>query len=118
MQSEILGIGLVLLASAGIAALLVFLSSVLGPKKPNPAKDMPFECGEPPLLIQQGRFAVKFYVAAMLFVIFDVELVFLFPWGVALKSLGWFGFFEMVAFLLMVVAGYAYAWKKGALTWT
>ena len=117
MQVELLGMALVFAAAAGIAGLLIWLTSALGPKKPNPTKDMPFECGEAPFSILQGRFAVKFYVAAMLFVIFDAELVFLFPWATVLEKLGWFGYFEMLAFLLMVVAGYAYAWRKGALQW-
>lgn len=117
MYVELLGILLVILAAAGIAGLLIYLKSILGPRKPNPVKDLPFECGQAPLLIQQGKFTVKFYVGAMLFVIFDAELVFLFPWATMVKSLGWFGFAEMMAFLVMVVAGYAYAWKKGAFVW-
>ena len=118
MFNELFGILVFGLISAGLAGLLVWLTSVLGPKKPNPQKDKPFECGEDPFLIQQGRFTVKFYIGAMLFVIFDAELVFLFPWATVVRKLGWLGYFEMVAFLVMVVAGFAYAWRKGALEWT
>jgi NADH-quinone oxidoreductase subunit A len=70
-----------------------------------------------PIALPAGRLPVHFYVAAMLFVVFDVELVFLFPWAVVLEELGWFGLLEMALFLGIVVAGFVYAWKKGALEW-
>ena len=87
----------------------------LGVRQPNPVKAKPFECGVEPIALPAGRLPVHFYVVAMLFVVFDVELVFLFPWAVLVRELGWFGVWEMGFFLLIVVAGFVYAWKQGAL---
>ena len=102
--------------SAGVGLLLLFASRFLGPRRPTPVKAQPFECGVEPIALPAGRLPVHFYVAAMLFVVFDVELVFLFPWAVLVRELGWFGLAEMGLFLLVVVAGFLYAWKEGALT--
>lgn len=112
---EYAGIGILFLLSAGVAAIFIVLSSVLGPKNRTPVKADPFECGEDPIMLPRGRRPVKFYVFAMLFILFDIELVFLFPWAVLYKELGWPGFVEMAAFLLVLVMGYVYALKKGAL---
>jgi len=101
--------------AAGVALLMLFANALLGPKRPNPAKSQPFECGVDPIALPAGRLPVHFYVAAMLFVVFDVELVFLFPWAVQAIELGWFGLAEMGFFLAIVVAGFVYAWKQGAL---
>ena len=90
-------------------------NSLLGPKKPNLVKSQPFECGVEPIALPAGRLPVHFYIVAMLFVVFDVELVFLFPWAVLVRELGWFGMLEMGFFLTIVVAGFLYAWKQGAL---
>ena len=98
-----------------IGLCMLFANALFGPKKPNPVKAQPFECGVPPLALPSGRLPIHFYVAAMLFVVFDVELVFLFPWAVLAKPLGWFGLLEVGFFLLIVVAGFVYAWKQGAL---
>ena len=103
--------------AAALAGALCFVNNLLGPKRPNPTKQEPFECGEKPFELPAGRFPVKFYIIAMLFILFDVELVFLFPWAVISKDLGWFGYIEMALFLLVVIAGFAYAWSKGALEW-
>ena len=100
---------------AGIAALLLSFNSWLGPRNPNPFKAEPFECGKDPIALPAGRLPIHFYVVAMLFVVFDVELVFLFPWAVLVRELGWFGLAEMGFFLVIVVAGFVYAWKQGAL---
>jgi NADH-quinone oxidoreductase subunit A len=78
---------------------------------------MPFECGNEPSEIRRGRISVKFFLAALLFVLFDVELIFLFPWAVVYRELGWFGFFEMLIFLLVVLSGLYYSVKRGALDW-
>ncbi len=109
--------GLLMMAalSAAVATAMLAANHFLGPKRPNPAKATPFECGKDPIALPAGRLSVHFYVMAMLFVVFDVELVFLFPWAVVLKQLGWFGFLEMAGFLGIVVAGFVYAWRKGAL---
>ncbi|MBI2173636.1 MAG: NADH-quinone oxidoreductase subunit A [Candidatus Omnitrophica bacterium] len=101
--------------ASGVAVILLCANSLWGPKRPNLVKTQPFECGVPPISLPAGRLPVHFYVVAMLFVIFDVELVFLFPWAVLIRELGWFGLLEMLFFLVVVVAGFVYAWKKGAL---
>ena len=117
MLHSYFGILVMVLLASGVSTLFIFLSQSLGPKKPNPAKMMPFECGKTPFELPSGRHAVKFYLAGMLFVLFDVELIFFFPWAVIYRNLGWFGFFEMMVFLVVLVLGFAYAWKKGALQW-
>ncbi|MBI4343414.1 MAG: NADH-quinone oxidoreductase subunit A [Candidatus Omnitrophica bacterium] len=100
-----------------VALAMLFANRLFGPRRPNPVKLEPFECGVPPIALPAGRLPVHFYVAAMLFVVFDVELVFLFPWAVLVEELGWFGLVEMGAFLAIVVAGFVYAWRQGALEW-
>ena len=101
--------------AAGVGAIMLFANALFSPKKPNAVKAKPFECGVDPIALPAGRLPVHFYVVAMLFVVFDVELVFLFPWAVMARELGWFGVWEMGFFLLIVVAGFVYAWKQGAL---
>lgn len=109
--------GILILAglAAGVALALLLSNAFLGPRKPNPVKSQPFECGVDPIALPAGRLPVRFYVVAMLFVVFDVELVFLFPWAVLVKELGWPGLLEMGFFLAIVVAGFVYAWRQGAL---
>lgn len=94
---------------------MLFSNALFGPKRPNAFKSKPFECGVDPIALPSGRFPVHFYVIAMLFVVFDVEIVFLFPWAVLARELGWFGLLEMGFFLLVVVTGFIYAWREGAL---
>ena len=107
---------LILGALAAVVGLsMLFANTLFGPKRPTAVKAEPFECGVEPLALPAGRLPIHFYVAAMLFVIFDVELVFLFPWAVLARELGWFGLVEMGCFLAIVVAGFLYAWKQGAL---
>ena len=101
--------------AAAVGLFMLFANALFGPRRPHPAKAQPFECGVDPIALPQGRLPIHFYVAAMLFVVFDVELVFLFPWAVLARELGWFGLLEMGFFLLIVVAGFIYAWKQGAL---
>lgn len=103
--------------SALIAFSLLLITTLLGPKNPSRVKSEPFECGVEPLMLPRGRFGVKFYLVAILFIIFDVELVFLFPWAVIFRKLGVAGLIEMVAFLGVVFVGLFYAWRKGALEW-
>ena len=100
-----------------LAGLLLTLPKVLSPKVPSEAKSKPFECGKEPFFLPQGQIPVHFYILAMLFIVFDVELVFLFPWAVTFKETGLFGLLEMAFFLGFVILGYWYAWKKGALEW-
>ena len=114
-MSEYLGLVITFLLAGLIGAAFIFLATVLGPKKPSPAKSETFECGEKPFSLPSGRFAVKFYLVGMLFILFDVEMVFLFPWAVLVRELGWFGLIEMGFFIGIVVVGFVYAWKQGAL---
>jgi NADH-quinone oxidoreductase subunit A len=86
-------------------------------RKPTPEKLSPYECGMQPVGTARERFSVKFYLVAMLFLLFDIEAVFLFPWAVVYRDLKMFGFLEMVLFIAVVLAGYVYVWKKGALEW-
>ena len=80
-------------------------------------KGEPFECGKDPIAVRGGHFSIKFYLIAMLFILFDVEIVWLFPWAVILRSLGWAGIIEMFSFIAVLALGFGYAWKKGALEW-
>ena len=101
--------------TAAVALFMLSANALFGPKKPSAVKSAPFECGVDPIALPAGRLPIHFYSVAMLFVVFDVELVFLFPWAVIAKELSWAGLVEMGFFLLIVVAGFAYAWKQGAL---
>lgn len=93
-------------------------SALLRPHRPTPAKLSPYECGiEPERLPQGERFSVKFYVVAMLFIIFDIETIFLFPWAVGFRQLGLFGLVEMAIFIALVFVAYVYVWRKGGLDW-
>lgn len=116
-MNEYLGILITFTLAALIGTVFIVLASTLGPKKPSPAKSEPFECGEKPFELPSGRSSIKFYLVGMLFILFDVELVFLFPWAVVYRTLGWFGFWEMLLFLGIVLVGFFYALKKGALEW-
>jgi|UniRef100_A0A7C3SJT9 NADH-quinone oxidoreductase subunit A len=102
---------------AGLMALMVFLSEHLGTKRHTPQKDIPYECGMDPIRDARHRYTVRFYVIAMFFIVFDVEAIFLYPWGVIFKPLGWFGFVEMAIFVFVLAVGLAYVWGKGALEW-
>ncbi len=102
---------------AAVATLFILASVYLGPRKRNPVKDAPFECGLPSEGYDKGAMPVRFYVMAILFIVFDVELAFLFPWAVVFRSLGFYGFLEMLIFFAVVGAGFIYAWKIGALEW-
>lgn len=95
---------------------LIF-SSLIGQKKPSPVKLQPYECGCEPVGSARERFSVKFYLIAMLFILFDIEAVFLYPWAVIFKKLKMFGLVEMGVFIVILLVGYIYVWKKGALEW-
>ncbi len=95
----------------------VVMSRLIGQKKPSVVKLAPYECGMPLVGTARERFSVKFYIIAMLFIVFDIEAVFLYPWAVMFKRLGVFGFVEMGVFILILLVGYVYVWKKGALEW-
>ena len=112
---EYIGILILAFFAASLVSLFIFLTSVLGPKRPNPAKNTPFECGEIPYELPKGRTAVHFYLIAMLFILFDVEIAFLFPWAVLFHKLGFHGFVSITIFTGLILLGYFYALKKGAL---
>lgn len=122
MESKIeyLGLLITFLIAVGIAGMIIFLNSVLGPKnKSTASKREPFECGVAPVDGKNSspRLNVKFYLLAMLFILFDVEIVWFFPWAVILRELGWVGIIEMFSFVAVLSLGFVYAWKKGALEW-
>jgi NADH-quinone oxidoreductase subunit A len=105
------------IAAGVLAALLVGAASLLGPRHPSAIKSAPFECGSDPIGDARERFGVKFYMVALLFIVFDVEAVFVYPWAVLLRELGWPGYVAMAFFAFTLVIGLAYVWKKGALDW-
>ena len=100
-----------------LAGAIVLLSWIIGERKPTRAKLSPYECGMAPIGDARGRFSVKFYMVAMLFILFDVEAIFLYPWAVILKDLKMFGFWEMMVYLGIFLVGFFYVWKKGVLEW-
>jgi len=101
-----------------LAGIMLGLSYLLGPRRPTREKLAPYECGIVPTTDARQRFSVKFYMVAMVFILFDVEVVFLYPWAVIFHELRMFGFIEMLLFLLLVLPGFVYLWKKGVLDWT
>ena len=106
------------LVAAGIAVGMVLLSTLIGQHKKNKVKMSPYECGMEPQGDVRSRFSVKFYLVAMLFILFDVEAVFLYPWAILLKSeLKMFGFWEMIVYIAIILAGLFYIWKKGVIDW-
>ena len=106
-----------ILLAGGIATAIIVLSWLIGERKPTRAKMSAYECGMAPVGDSRGRFSVKFYLVAMLFILFDVEAVFLYPWAVILRQLKMFGFWEMLVYIGIVLVGYFYILKKGVLDW-
>jgi NADH-quinone oxidoreductase subunit A len=99
------------------AVFLIVASHLVSPYRPTPVKESPYESGVVPLGDTRARFSVKFYMVALLFIVFDLETVFLIPWGVMFRELGVFGFVEMLVFIGILLVGFVYVWKKGALQW-
>jgi NADH-quinone oxidoreductase subunit A len=116
--SQYLPIVVLLVLAAAFAILSVLASRLLAPRRPTPAKLAPYECGIVPERVPRDRFPVKFYVVAMLFIVFDVETIFLFPWAVTFRQLGLFGLVEMAIFIGLVFVAYVYVWQRGGLEWT
>jgi NADH-quinone oxidoreductase subunit A len=106
-----------ILVAIGFAIALLWFAWVVSPSKFNRVKLEPYECGIEPLTDARDRYSVRYYLVAMLFVIFDIETVFLYPWAVIMDELLLFGLVEMMVFLGILIVGYAYAWRKGALEW-
>ncbi len=116
-MNEYIGIVVSFVLAGAIAGAMVWLGSTLGKKRPTPTKLAPFECGQDPISLPMGRLAVRFYLIAILFILFDVELVFLYPWAVVYRSLASLGLIEMGIFLGILMVGFVYAWDNGALDW-
>ena len=116
-MTEYLGIAIAFVLAGTLAGAFIVLASILGPKKPSAVKSEPFECGEVPFSLPTGRLSVKFYLTAILFMLFDVELVFLYPWAVVARTLGTSGLIEVAIFMAVLMAGFFYAWDNGALEW-
>ena len=114
---EYLPVLLFLLVAIGFGAGTIALSTIIVPRRRNPVKDAPYECGVDPVGDARARFSVKFYLVAVLFILFDIEAVFLYPWAVAFKQLGAHGLIEMLLFILILLVGYLYLIKKQALEW-
>ena len=112
-----LPLAVVLLLSGVLALAIPTISGLLGPRRPSAIKSTSFEAGSESSGMARQRFSVKFYVVALLFIVFDVEAVFLYPWAVNFQALGWFGYTEMVIFAATLAVGLIYVWKKGALEW-
>jgi NADH-quinone oxidoreductase subunit A len=110
-------VGLMVLAAFAMANTLLILNLIVAPSKPSAAKSAPYESGVPDVQAVKPRYTPRFYVVAMLFVVFDIEAVFIFPWAVNFDELGLFGMVEMFSFIGLLGIGYVYAWKKGALEW-
>jgi NADH-quinone oxidoreductase subunit A len=100
-----------------LGVVMLGAGSLLSQHKPNAAKDSPYECGFDAFENSHLPFDVRFYLVAILFIIFDLETAFFFPWALAIRKIGWFGFFSMFLFLLLLVIGFIYEWKRGALDW-
>lgn len=106
-----------MVVAGGLATAIVLLSWIVGFRKPTRAKLSPYECGMTPVGDSRQRFSVKFYLVAMLFILFDVEALFLYSWAVILRELKMFGFYEMIVYIGIILVGFFYVWKKGVLDW-
>ena len=103
--------------AAAVAAGMLIVPALIAPRRITPVKSSPFECGKDPVMLPEGRFAIKFSTIAIFFILFDIELVFVWPWAAMFRHLGWFGFVEMIVFLGILMLGFLYIWKKRGLEW-
>ncbi len=117
MLSNYLPVLIFLIVGGGIGAVMIIAGFVLAPHKPDSEKTSPYECGFEAFEDSRMKFDVRYYLVAILFILFDLEIAFLFPWAVVLDKIGYFGFWAMVIFLGILVVGFIYEWKKGALEW-
>jgi len=108
---------LMFLAAMGISGAILTVSVLFGRRKPNPFKDSPYECGIRPTGDARQPFSVQYYLVALIFILFDIEAIFLYPWALVYHDLRLFGFIEMLLYIVILLAGYIYLWKKGALDW-
>jgi len=114
---EYVAIALMVVLATLIALIAIGLGTLFGPRKPSEAKSIPYESGIVPIGEGTRRMPVRFYLIAVLFILFDIEVIFFLPWAVAFRQLGLFGLVEMAIFIVILLIGYVYAWKKGALEW-
>ena len=114
---EYVAIGLMVFLATAVALIAIGLGTIFGPKKESAAKSMPYESGMNPYGEGTRRMPIRFYLVAVLFILFDIEVVFFLPWAITFRQLGLFGLIEMVIFIVILLVGYVYAWKKGALEW-
>ncbi len=117
MLADFTGILVILLVGIAVACGILAIHLLLGPRREFAEKNEPFECGESPIVSPHQRYAVKFYMVAILFVIFDVEAIFFYPWAAVFMDLGWYGYIVMLVFAAPLVIGLIYEWMKGGLDW-
>jgi NADH-quinone oxidoreductase subunit A len=114
---DYVAIALMIVLATLVALIAIGLGTLFGPRKPSKEKSMPYESGMPPIGEGTRRVPVRFYLIAVLFILFDIEVIFFLPWAVVFRQLGLFGLIEMFIFIMILLVGYVYAWKKGALEW-
>ena len=112
-----LSILIMIALGAGFALTSIVLSGLFGPRHPTPEKSAAYECGMPPVGDARERQSIKFYLIAMIFLLFDIEVAFLYPWAMAFRELGWPGLIQITVFFLILLVGYVYIWRKGVLDW-
>jgi len=117
MLTPYVPIAILLILSTALAILVVAIGHLFGPRRPTERKSLPYESGMIPIGPGTRRMPVRFYMVAVLFILFDIEVVFFLPWAIVFRKLGLFGLIEMFVFVAVLLVGYAYAWKKGALEW-
>ena len=117
MTSDYLPLAILFIVATVVAVIAVGLGYLFGPKRPSKRKSAPYESGMQPIGPGTRRISVRFYLIAVLFILFDIEVVFFLPWAIVFRRLGLFGLIEMVIFIFILLVGYVYAWKKGALEW-
>jgi NADH-quinone oxidoreductase subunit A len=114
---DYVAIAVMIVLATLVALIAIGLGTLFGPRKPSKEKSMPYESGMPPIGEGTRRVPVRFYLIAVLFILFDIEVIFFLPWAVVFRQLGLFGLIEMFIFIAILLVGYVYAWKKGALEW-
>lgn len=114
---EYVAIALMIVLATVVALIAIGMGNLFGPRKKSAVKSMPYESGMPPIGEGTRRMPVRFYLIAVLFILFDIEVIFFLPWAIVFRQLGWFGLIEMFIFIIILLVGYVYAWKKGALEW-
>jgi NADH-quinone oxidoreductase subunit A len=117
MLEQYVPIGIMIVLAVTFGIVLANVNKWIGPKRPSEEKLSTYESGMEPVRTARERFSVKFYLVAMLFIVFDIEIVFMYPWAVKFRELGLFGFIEMLVFIAILLVGFLYIWKKGALQW-